>query len=495
MEDANPDFELPPSTDAGNSAPNERKSKKHPPAAAPDGVLVFDPRDPLPTARSFLELLHTEKGERTLHHHGGVFYSWSGKHYPVVDEDGIRAIAYTFLEGALRRDRQGKLVPFAPTRAKVGDFLDALRAAANLPATTRPPAWLDYVTDLPPAEIIACTNGLLHVPERMLLPHTPLFFSLNAVDFAFDAAAPEPAEWLAFLEAIWPDDKAAVDCLQEIFGYALVPDTTMQKILLVVGPKRSGKGTIARVLTALVGADNVAAPTLAGLGTDFGLAPLIGKTLAIISDARLSGRADQQAIAERLLSISGEDSLTINRKHLSHWTGRLATRFLVLSNELPRLNDASGALASRFVVLTMKNSFYGKEDRSLTAKLLRELPGIFNWALAGLERLRDRGHFVPPPSSAEAVRDLEDLGSPIGAFLRQRCLVGPGLVAYPKDVFDAWVDWCEANGRQNPGTVQSFGRDLRSAVPGLDIEMPRGPDGKQYRRYSGLGLLTPEERT
>jgi len=83
------------------------------------------------------------------------------------------------------------------------------------------------------------------------------------------------------------------------------------------GPKRAGKGTIARVLAWLVGTGNAVAPTLAGLGMNFGLAPQIGKRVAIISDARLGGRADQHAIAERRLSITGEDAITIDRKYLS----------------------------------------------------------------------------------------------------------------------------------------------------------------------------------
>ena len=141
----------------------------------------------------------------------------------------------------------------------------------------------------------------------------------------------------------------------------------------MVGPTRCGKGTIARTLTELVGRDNVAAPTLASLSTNFGLAPLIGKPLAIIADARLGSRSDPAAIAERLLSVSGEDALTIDRKFQPAWTGRLPTRFVVLTNELPRLVDASGALAKRFLVLTMQQSFLGREDHGLTGKLLAEL--------------------------------------------------------------------------------------------------------------------------
>jgi putative DNA primase/helicase len=54
--------------------------------------------------------------------------------------------------------------------------------------------------------------------------------------------------------------------------------------MLMVGPTRGGKGTIARILRDLIGRQTVAGPTLSALGEEFGLAPLLGKSLAIISD-------------------------------------------------------------------------------------------------------------------------------------------------------------------------------------------------------------------
>ena len=186
---------------------------------------------------------------------------------------------------------------------------------------------------------------------------------------------------------------------------------------------------------------NTVAPTLAGLGTNFGLAPLIGKRVAIISDARLGGRADQHAIAERLLSITGEDAITVDRKFRDAWTGRLQTRFLILSNELPRLADASGALAARFIVLVLTNSFYGREDLGLSDRLLTELPGILNWSYCGMAvGSAERGHFVQPRSALDAVQQLEDLGSPIGAFLREECEVGPGYPVETTRLFQAWTE-------------------------------------------------------
>jgi len=180
--------------------------------------------------------------------------------------------------------------------------------------------------------------------------------------------------------------------------------------------------------------------------------------------------------------------VTIDRKYTQAWTGRLSTRFIVISNDLPRLTDASGALSSRFIVLRLKQSFYGREDHGLYDKLLTELPAIFNWTLTGYDRLRRRGHLLQPESAREVIQELEDLGSPVSAFIRERCVVEPGRSAVRADVLMVWKAWCVVQGREHPGTVQSFGRDLRAALPGIIGRQPV-INGVKTRIYEGIGLL------
>ena len=450
--------------------------------AVPAGAIVIDARAPYDVARLFRARLATP-----LHHHRGVFYEWDGASWPEAGADKLRARLYAFLDGCQSKTNGG-FCPVRPNALMVGGVLDALRAASHLDATVAPPAWLDGA-DRPPAhEIVACANGLLHLPTLRLLPHTSSFFNFNSLDYAFQPNAPKPRQWLAFLDQVWPDDPESIATLQQTFGYLLTAETSHQKAFLFVGPKRSGKGTIARVMARLVGPHNYVSPTLASLGERFGLAPLIGKPLAIVSDARLSGRADQQIIVERLLSVTGEDGQTVDRKYSPQpWTGKLPTRFTILTNELPKLGDASGALASRFVLLVMKNSFYGREDLCLTDKLLTELPGILNWAIAGWADLNRVGHFKQPSSARQALEQLEDLSSPIGAFVRDHCEIGPPYTVEVEDIFGAWKTWCEAQGRDHPGTKQSFGRDLSAAVPGLTVAQ-LGSRGERVRVYQGLKL-------
>lgn len=220
--------------------------------------LILSGGAPLVSARQFLLRGHTLDGTRTLHHQNGNFYAWQSSHYTELAAEEMRERLYRFLDGAKRYSGDGELIPFDPTKNKVANVLEATAAEAQLARRIRPPAWLGDGTNPPAAEVIACSNVLLHLPTRDTLAHAPDFFTLNALDFAYDAKAPDPAEWKKFLASIWPDDQEAIDTLQEAFGLFLTGDTRHQKAILVVGPKRSGKGTIARVLTDLLGAATVA---------------------------------------------------------------------------------------------------------------------------------------------------------------------------------------------------------------------------------------------
>jgi putative DNA primase/helicase len=455
------------------------------------GPLILSPAAPLDSARQLIRRRYTQVSGRTIHYHQSVFYMWGGTHYHETSRDEVRAIVYEFLEGAFRLDRDGNATSFNPNRAKVGDVVEALAAAAQLPEVVRPPTWLEHKTDNSPSDIFACSNGLLHLPTRTLLAHTPAYFSVNAVEYPYDPNAGEPTAWLEFLDSLWHGDAESVETLQELFGLLLTPNTAHQKCFLLVGPKRCGKGTIARVARGIIGANNVAGPTLGSLAQNFGLAPLIGKPLAIISDARLGGRSDVQVVVERLLSITGEDWLSVNRKFLPAWNGQLPTRFLLLTNELPKLGDASGAIASRFIVLRLVRSFYGQEDLSLTQKLLEEAPKILLWALVGRDRLASRGYFVQPRSARQAAEELTDLASPMGAFVRTKCILDPHSCVQCDMLYDAWTRWCDEQHREHKGTIQSFGRDLRAVVPDLEVTQPRDQrTGERVRYYQGIGLLS-----
>ena len=432
----------------------------------------------------------------TLRHWRGGWWRWETTRWSELEPRAVSAIAYRYTEHAvyerIKSNGEKEVVPWAPNRHKIGDLLDALAAVHHLAESVSQPSWIEGSRG---GTIVSCANGLLDVTSRELLPHSPAFWNVTAVPYPFNLEAPVPRRWIEFLGELWGEDDASIKALQEWFGYIVAGLLYLHKIMLLVGPTRAGKGAIARVLGLLIGRENVAGPTLSSLSGDFGLAPLLGKPLAVVSDARLSGR-NSSTVVERLLAISGEDTITVNRKYREQWTGKLPSRFMVISNELPHLGDASAAIAGRFVALLLSKSWYEKEDPSLEPDLHTEesLTGILNWALDGLDRLAAEGRFTRPRSTDEAMIALADLASPVSAFLRDTCTVDLGVEVLVDDLWKAWGAWCEANG-QKKATKQTFGRDLRAAVPHVRRVRPRSDDGDGDREptYRGVSLRPDSE--
>ena len=455
---------------------------------AASGRLILSPKRTLPTAKAYISEFHQHRDGHTLHAYHGTLMQWQGNRYVELEDGAVKHRLHRWLHAALRtrvdpRTREPSLVDFEANPTTVNQALESIKNYAHLADTVDFPAWLDGRTDPPAAELIPYRTRTLHVPSGRILPATPALFTVNALDFEYDPHAPVPDRWIGFLMQLFGDDLESTALLAEWFGYCLTADTSQQKMLLIVGPRRAGKGTVGRVLTRLVGAGNVANPTAASLATNFGLQPLIGKSVAIVSDARFVGDSTS-TVVERLLNISGEDRITIDRKYLTPVSMKLPTRFVFLTNELPRLSDASTALAGRFLVLRLTESFYGSEDPTLTDQLLEELPGILLWAIDGWKRLTARGRFHQPTSAAEAIRDLEDLASPVGAFVRECCIVGAGCRVDVDNLYRAWKAWSEQEGRTSAGTKQSFGRGLTAAAPG--VKRRRGTNFEPF--YEGIAL-------
>jgi putative DNA primase/helicase len=449
--------------------------------------------DPHRLAREFLKAEHHHADGPTIRAWNEEWHVWRDGCWAVKSDREVNATLARFIKREFDRISagSGREAKAVGTRL-IGNVALAIRSLVTIPMHDLPeqPAWID-VDGPPPHECLATRSGILHLPTMALEPLTPRFFSPNVLTYGFDPGAPRPDSWLAFLDSVWGEDAESIACLQEWFGYLLTTDTRQQKILLMVGPRRSGKGTIANTIKALAGDANVAAPTLSSLGTRFGSQPLIGKTVAICAESRITGRSDSQAIVERLLSISGEDPQSIERKNVGNWCGALRCRFVLQGNELPRLGDYSSALPSRMILLKMDRSFYGREDHDLGARIRAELPGILWWAIAGWERLRDRGHFLQPRTGSELLKEFEELNNPMGAFIAERCDIEPQEETPVKRLYEAWKVWCEKNGRDHPGDLQGLGRNLKSAVSSIKTADRRNM-GMRYRVFVGI-RLNPED--
>jgi hypothetical protein len=256
-------------------------------SAEPDAAVANEASDdPHRLARIFRDGECVHADGLTLRYHRGEFYQWDGSAYREVDNpelasrlnaaikqelDAVNEAEIAAWEKRGRVDEQGK--PCGKPVAKkvttnlVNNVVGALAGMTLVPSKTEFPAWLGKIAPFPAADVLPTQKTLVHLPTIVeggqgTVKQTPLFFSGYSLPFDFDEGAPDPAEWLKFLKSVWPEDQESINTLQEWFGYCLTADTRQQKIMTLIGPKRAGKDTIARILRAMVGAENVAGPTL-----------------------------------------------------------------------------------------------------------------------------------------------------------------------------------------------------------------------------------------
>ena len=431
-------------------------------------------KNPMGTARRFIA-----EARPTLMRHSGDWLAHAGDRYEALEDDTVKAELYAFVSGSFRPDK--RTVAYA---------LDALAAAAHRERDAfAPPCWLEGGGP-DPRELLSCRNGLLHLPTMTLHPQTPRFFTRNGLGYDFAPDAPPPTRWLSFLREVWPGEPELAALLQEVTGYLLLPDTSLQKMFVWDGPTRGGKGTWGRVLFDLIGPANCCAPPLAGFGRDPILASLVGKQLALVSDMRLDRRSDLGSVAGNLLRITGQDPVTFDRKYKDAWTGTLQARIVVLTNLGLGIPDVSGALTNRMVPIVSHASFLGAEDPGLGDALRAELPGILAWAIEGRRRLAGRGRFELPEESRRWLARSADMASPLPAFLRERCVMDPDATCAKDEAYAAWEEWAMEKGAHSAvrGEVW-FARDLLSAARGKVRETrPRAKDGGRVQSWQGIRL-------
>ena len=417
--------------------------------------------------------------ERTLIRHQGIWLRWTGPNWEEDHRDLMQADISRWLV------EQG-MVPSSTLVGHIEYHAVSLRARRleDLPAWDGPPI---------AANMLSCKNGLVDLETGEIHQHTPCYVNLNAVDYDFDPDAGKPDDWLRFLDSIWADDTECIAALQRIFGYLLTPDTSMQRMFQLMGPPRSGKGTIGDVMAEVIGRANVCSPSLQSITGDFALQPAVGKLLMLLSEARLDGRGtNRAAITDMLLRITGEDHFTVNRKFKEAWQGVLNVRIVIQTNEPLELADDTSALLKQLIVLPMTKSFYGKEDLGLRQRLHAERGAILKWAMEGWRLLKEEGGMIRQPASGEGViAATRAAASPFTGFLDERCEINADASCDKQILYSAYKAWCEENGSH----PMQLGKLTSKLQANYSVKGAKGPwidKALNYRAppiYRGIRLL------
>ncbi len=399
-------------------------------------------------------------------------YTFEGTHWRKLEPDELEQLVMVAMLSA------------RPGMDTVSQTAKAVKRLTSNYSITKIPSWIE-TTGNNPKNFIAFKNGILDIVNNHWMEHTHELFYTHCLDYNYEHNA-RCVDWIDYLNnEVFNGDSSIIAVLQEWFGYQLIQSYEFQKIAVFIGAPRSGKGTVSGVIRHLVGPHNVGAPSLSGLAKEAKLAALQDKPVAIIGDAHKVSFAKRDEVLELLKMISGCDPITIDRKHISAVTIKFPTRFTLCANKMPEFLDSSGALAGRLILIPFRNSYLGKEDTKRLEKLLKEAPGILNWALQGLRRLQANGRFTEPDDSKEMMDTLREDLSPISAFMidcltvtSDRADVVPATALYT-----VYKRWCAINDR-NPMKAQNFRGDLLSCSYSIRHSRKRG----EPRSFNGIKI-------
>ena len=375
------------------------------------------------------------------------FIHWSSVDYELLPAGYWRALE-TEDTLALRMSRAMRR-----RRSAASDAAFALRAV-NLQEYLDPPCRRSNNSRL--SDILMFPNGYMRLTdvirgERRLLPHDPDHFATGVLGAEYDPAAGCPV-FDRFLSEILPGDESAQTLVLRIMAYLMIPDVSFQKFFMLVGVPGSGKSTLAKVIDAIVGPTNVAAITdMEDLLGDFGLQPLLGKSVIYLPEANVLGAGrNARRVTNLIKLITGGDPLTVNRKHCPQLHVQLPGRIIITCNNAPELGDDSGALSRRLVALNFQRSFEANPDLTLSVRLAAERSGIVNRLLAAIPGLYERsavGGFHTPDSARDIRENILQDASPLANCIHD-CFypsVAVGSFVLMRDVMDVVHRWCAEN--------------------------------------------------
>lgn len=291
-------------------------------------------------------------------------------------------------------------------------------------------------------------NCMLNVRTMKTAPHDPKYYSMSQLPVKYDPETRAPIWVDEFLPAVFADDLEKIMVLQEFFGYCLFPRIIFPAALFQIGGGANGKGTVQRILEAMLGDENVSHISLKRMEDRFGIVEIKDKLLNTCGET-----STQPLEVTRFKEVAAADRIQAERKYLPDISFIPIAKHMISMNEFPGIKDKTDAFFRRIIVLEYMQKFEGEnDDTGMSEKLLKELDGIFMWALRGLQRVMERGYIFIPEVCMTAKKRLRAKVNHIITFVDEECLVGSEYSCHPPDMYQRYVKWAEAS------KLQPYGR-------------------------------------
>jgi P4 family phage/plasmid primase-like protien len=300
-------------------------------------------------------------------------------------------------------------------------------------------------------------NGMLDWRTRELLPHDPTLGSVVQfpVDWEPDATCPMFDD---FLSSVLSDDY--IELAWQMIAYLMYGGNPKQRAFLMLGSGGNGKGTLIRVITAILGERNISTESLDDLSTNrFAAFSLHGKIANIAGDID----ATYQATTAQFKKLTGEDCLSGEQKYGDRFTFVNWAVPVFSANKMFGSSDVSDGYLRRWVVMRFDRTFTGR-DRidGLSDRLAAEAAGIVARAVGFLPGLIG-GDFASGGEIAEAADEFAANIDHVRLWMRERVVMSPGGKMRRSDVYAGYRQWAAENGYHTMAAAEVLAR-ITSAI-------------------------------
>jgi putative DNA primase/helicase len=326
--------------------------------------------------------------------------------------------------------------------------------------------------------VLHLENGLLDLDTMEIRKSKPDDLMTYRLPYRYEPEATRE-RWEQFLgEAVvirlgkkWVPHKPTIKLLQELAGYSLTKETNHEIMVWLSGMGGNGKTVAITVINHMIGplAARVNFHQLGKPG-NYDMAMIPGKRIIWSTESERG-----QGISEDMIKtlVSGENILA--RPIYGHpFEFQPVAKIWWAMNDRPSVKDTTKALWRRLKLIPFDRTFSAEEvDIHLTDKLLAEMPGILNWAIEGLQRLRENGAFTESDIVLEATSEYQEESNPVKQWIREKCHRGSDGLPPPwtlsKELFQSWESWRISSGHSHITRTQ-LGVELKR----LGVDKKRG---------------------
>ena len=324
-----------------------------------------------------------------------------------------------------------------------------------------------YLEAIPPSDdnvLINLKNGTFEINANgnKIRPFNPNDFITYQLPFEYNPEAKAPI-FKAYLDEVLPDIERQ-NVLAEFLGFLFIKHNSNrlkeEKALILYGGGANGKSVFFQVVSALLGEKNTSNYSLQSLTNENGYyrAKIANKLVNYASE--INGKLESSVFKQL---VSGEP-VEARLPYGEPFTLKQYAKLIFNCNELPKEVEQTNAYFRRFLIIPFDVTIPPeKQDKNLHNKIIeKELSGVFNWVLEGLNRLLYQKGFSKCNAAEEAVADYKKQSDSVKMFVDENDYeISPNQYTLIKDLYPIYRQYCIEDGFK-PVSKVNFSKRLKN---------------------------------